>query len=109
MNAVFADTGHWIALLNSEDGLHGKARALADTLWQTQVVATDLVLVEVLNCFAEQGEHWRRLAAALVNEIDANPKITVIAFTPSLFAQAFERYQNRLDKGWAWAIAPHLW
>ena len=100
MSTVFADTGYWVALVNSADGLHGKACVLADTLWRTQVVTTDLVLVEVLNYFAEQGERWRRLAATLVNEINANPKITVIAFTPSLFAQAFERYQNRLDKGW---------
>lgn len=101
MNPIFADTGHWIALLNSADGLHGKARALADALWGTQVVTTDLVLVEVLNYFAEQGERWRRLAAALVNEINANPRITVVALTPNLFAQAFEQYQNRWDKGWS--------
>jgi uncharacterized protein len=101
MSAVFADTGYWIALLNSADGLHSKALALADSLWRRPVVTTDLVLVELLNYFAEQGEYCRSMAAALVSEINANPKITVIAFTADLFARAFDRYQKRMDKGWS--------
>ena len=109
MSAVFADTGYWIALLNSADGLHGKARALADTLWRRQVVTTDLVLVELLNYFAEQGERCRSMAAVLVSEINANPRITVVAFTADLLRWPLNGIRTAWTRAGASATVSRLW
>jgi len=44
----FVDAGYWIAVINTADALHERARALGDVL-QNQLVTTDVVIIEVAN------------------------------------------------------------
>ena len=43
---VFADSGYWIALLDSRDRLHARARAITETLGTRRIVTTHMVLAE---------------------------------------------------------------
>jgi uncharacterized protein len=99
--AVFADTGYWVALINRADSLHNKASSLSKSLCRARVVTTGLVLVEILDFFAEDGPKWRRAAATLVNDIKRNANVSVVDGTPGLFWEAFTLYENRSDKGWS--------
>ena len=61
MDNVFADACYWIAKLSRRDSLHEIAVLLSDTLDSRRIVTTELVLVEVLNFFA----NWvRQIVAA---------------------------------------------
>lgn len=53
MERVFADTGHWIALLNPRDDLHHKATAVARDHGLGQIVTSEMVLTEFLNSFSD--------------------------------------------------------
>ena len=52
MNAVFADAGYWIALLNPRDQLHTKAITVSNTLQGRSIVTSQMVLTEFLNHYA---------------------------------------------------------
>jgi predicted nucleic acid-binding protein len=100
MTRVFADAGYWIALLNPRDGLHAKASLVSRTLGQVRIVTSEMVLVEVLNAFASNGEVLRRATCALVDRIRSNPNAEIIPMTSNAFRSALERYRNRADKTW---------
>ncbi len=55
MRKVFADTGYWIALLNSRDDLHNRAKHLSKSLQPVQIVTSQMVVTEVLNYFSGSG------------------------------------------------------
>ena len=98
MRVVFADTGYWVALLNPRDELHNKATELSKSLNPVHIVTSEMVLTEVLNDFSKRGDHLRKVATELINEINQNPNITVIPQTDDQFQQGFELYENRQDK-----------
>jgi predicted nucleic acid-binding protein len=101
MRGVFADAGYWVAIANLKDSLHAKAVAAAGRLGQCRIVTSEMVLVEVLNGFAECGSHLRTKAAELVLAANADPDIEVVPQTPELFRDALALYQNRVDKSWS--------
>lgn len=43
MRFVFADTGYWVALLNSQDDLHEKAVRLSRILQPVHIVTSEVV------------------------------------------------------------------
>ena len=66
MSLVFADAGYWIALWSRSDGLHREAAALAERSIGSETATTEFVLIEVLDGFADLGEHDRHVAVSLV-------------------------------------------
>ena len=98
MHEVFADTGYWVAIANSRDGLHRRATALAEQFAESRIVTSEMVLVEVLNGFAECGAYLRGKAVALVHLLFENPVIDVVVHTPIHFRDALELYRGRPDK-----------
>ena len=101
MTDVFADTGYWIALFNPNDELHEKARTITRRLGQRHIVTTEMVLVEFLNFVGNAGQDKRRLAAATVKELSANPGVEVVAQTSIQFQAAVDLYSSRLDQSWS--------
>jgi len=101
MRGVFADTGYWIALVNPNDGLHRKAKEVSQQLGALTLVTSDMVLVEVLNMFAERGTHLRQAAVATVQAVAADPGIEVVPQTRRLFRDAYDLYRTRSDKDWS--------
>lgn len=100
MARVFADTGYWIALLNSRDELHQKASTVSRDLALDQIVTTEMVLTEFLNSFSDYGPHLRQAAAKAVESLRQS-KVVIFPQTTHLFANALHRYQTMADKSWS--------
>jgi predicted nucleic acid-binding protein len=101
MPAVFADTGYWIAVINPNDSLHARAQLVSRGLGSIRIVTSDMVLVEVLDAFAERGPYLRQIAADAVERIVGNAGVEVAPQTRKLFREAFVFYRTRRDKGWS--------
>jgi uncharacterized protein len=101
ISSVFADSAYWIALISQRDALHDRARKIAEQFGDTLIVTSDMVLVEVLNIFAGQGEHVRRSATGAVTAIRTDSKVCVVPQTRILFEQAHSLYRTRIDKEWS--------
>ena len=101
MATVFADTGYWIALWNPRDALHQIATALSESLGESDVVTTQLVLVEVLDSVAGEPEFRRSFVAERVQEPEATSYVEVIPLTANQFRDALERYIVRPDQRWS--------
>ncbi|MYC31595.1 MAG: type II toxin-antitoxin system VapC family toxin [Chloroflexi bacterium] len=100
-DAIFADSGYWIALLTPDDELHEKATALQTSLANRRIVTTQLVLNEVLNPRSGTTKQRRQAAVDFVERINRNPRISVEPQTPELFDEAFNYLRERLDKEWS--------
>jgi len=98
---VFADTGYWIALLNSRDDLHQKALQLSRSLQPIHIFTSEAVLIEVLNDFSKHDEYFRDLATGLIQDLRSHANTTIIPQTSQQFEQAFILYTQRKDKQWS--------
>jgi uncharacterized protein len=98
MNAIFADTFYWIALLNPQDTWHEIVKQYRPSF---DLITTDVVLDETLNFFSEKGSFMRLKAISLYESIQSDSKIVVISATLLIRAEAKEMYKNRLDKGYS--------
>jgi predicted nucleic acid-binding protein len=70
---VFADTFYWIALTDSTDAAHQRARQITD-----DIVTTDEVLTEYLTFFCAAPEFMRREVALAVEDILQDSRVTVM-------------------------------
>ena len=98
MRTLFADTSYWIALLNPDDGLNKKARVFSEKSAQFRIVTTEMVLVEFLTHVSKWGEHVRKLAVDVVQDLRARPDVEIVPQTTEQFQAALETYASRLDK-----------
>lgn len=94
---TFIDTGYILALLNSADQFHQRAR-LASQLVQPPFVTTEAVLIEIGNALSRQ--RWRALAIATISDLHSDPDITVVPVDSGLFQRALRLYGQRADKDW---------
>ncbi len=101
MKRIFADTSYWIALLNPRDELHHKAVAATQNHSEDQLVTSEMVLVELLNGFSDNGPRLRAASSKAVKVLRSSPNVTVIRQTSDQFEAAFNRFQERLDKDWS--------
>lgn len=101
MRVVFADTGYWIALLNSHDDLHDKAIKLSKEIQPAHIVTSEMVLAEVLNDFSKRGENLRLAAVALIKSLRSHANTTIIPQNSQQFDKALTLYEQRLDKAWS--------
>lgn len=97
---VFLDTAYAIALANMKDEFHAKAVQLAKQLrtQKTKLVTTRAVLLEIGNALA--GQRFRVAAVKLLDALEADPTVGIIALTDGLYAQALNLYRTRPDKEW---------
>ena len=78
MRTVFADSGHWIALLHPRDQLHEGAKAVVADLESVAIVTTQMALAEALNHLSREGGRLRYLAVQMVRELEDNPDVEII-------------------------------
>lgn len=101
MVRIFADTSYWYALLNSRDALHQAALSYSEKTTQSEIVTSDLVLIELLNAFSDGGPLLRhagfRLATQLLSETGS---VIFIGDSPK-FDEVLVRYLAVSDKGWS--------
>jgi predicted nucleic acid-binding protein len=93
---VFADTFYWIALTDSTDAAHKRARQVNDDL-----VTTDEVLTEYLNFFSASEESMRREIVLAVEEILRDPGVTLIPQSRETFLAGLSLFRARADKGYS--------
>ena len=98
MKRIFADTFYWVALINSQDDWHQRAREITSTFKNGEIVTTDEVLVEVLNFMSAQGVTRRRRTVEFIDDLLQNPRLQIIPQNRESFRQGFELYRRRPDK-----------
>ena len=97
MNAVFADTFFYLALLNDGEPTH--ERALAESKISRSIVTTEFVLLELGNACARAEDHADFLA--LVAGMRASPRVKIIPLASDLFNRGLARMRERSDKDWS--------
>lgn len=100
MRKVFADTSYWIALLNPRDQLHGKAVRVRRQLSSVPIITSEMVLVELLNCFSNNIP-LREAVGRLAQELRQSPTVTIFPQTSEQFQGAVRRYRQAMDKSWS--------
>ncbi len=101
MNAVFADTFFWIALVNPRDQWHAAAMRAEQTIGARGLITTDEVLAEFLTFFSRLGPHLRASAARLARAMLVSPQVTVLPQTRDTFLTGLRLYETRLDKSYS--------
>lgn len=101
MTSIFADTGYRLALFNSRDSLHLRAREFASGLEGRHIVTSELVFVEVLNGCSGAGPHMRSIAAGAIADLRRGIGAVVEPFSSSSFSEALRLYVDRMDKQWS--------
>lgn len=94
---LFLDTAYILALLNTHDAFHLKARKLSPEI-DVQLITTEAVLTEIGNALAKP--EWRELAVDTLNDLREDEGVNIITVNSELFSRAFELYLSRMDKDW---------
>lgn len=98
--AVFLDSNGWIALLNTRDSLHGRAKARWIELSREQrpIVLTQWVVAETGNALARNPTRNRFVDA--VQQMLRNPRFRIVSIPSELMERALLLYSDRPDKTW---------
>src|SRR6266566_4582568 len=98
MNAVFADTFYFLALLSERDSEHLRAVEFSEE-YNGRTVTTAWVLTEVADAMAAPEQR-----AGFLNLLDllrADPSQMIVPPSESLFQRGLELYATRSDKAWS--------
>lgn len=97
---VFLDTAYAIALSSPKDEHHEQALQLAEEIEAERVrlITTRAVILEIGNALARQRH--RAAAIELLESLEFDPEVEIVAATEELSAQSFELYCMRPDKEW---------
>lgn len=98
MSGILADSFFFLALLNKRDAWHQKAIELIDAV-EGPIVTTQWVLVEVADAFCKPRD--RGLFAKLLDFIDDDDRIEVVAVSNWQFERGVRLYLHRSDKSWS--------
>ena len=98
MNAVFADTSYYVALLSTVDRHHQRAHEFAQS-WRGRVVLTDYVIIELGNALSAVAR--RQNLVPLVESLKQNRKVEIIPANEELLERGLELFGQRPDKDWS--------
>jgi predicted nucleic acid-binding protein len=101
MNAIFADTGYWIALFNPRDDLHATAVTVSRAVQGRLIVTSQMVLTEFLNYYASLGQSFRQQAVQVVRSLQQATEVEIVPQTDDQFQAALTFYTQRPDKEWS--------
>jgi predicted nucleic acid-binding protein len=99
MKQIFADTGYWIALVNPRDQIHQRAMKITQELSSVRLLTTEMVLVELLNCFSDSP--FRRAVAGMVLKLRNDRNVRIVPQTSEQFESALRHYKKAADKSWS--------
>jgi uncharacterized protein len=94
---IFIDTGYILALTNTADKYHERARVTALST-PPPFITTEAVLIEIGNALSSQ--RWRQLSIAALNDLRSDPNIAIVPIDTTLLERAIELYTSRPDKEW---------
>ncbi len=97
---VFLDAAYAIALASSRDEFHEKAVQLAGVIRSegTKLVTTRAVILEIGNALSKQ--RYRTPAVKLLEALETDANVGIVALTETLYEQAFRLFRERMDKEW---------
>jgi predicted nucleic acid-binding protein len=95
--SLFVDTSYVLALANTADRYHDRAR-ITSLHTHGPFVTTEAVLTEIGNAFSRT--RWRALGVATIRDLRADPDIETVSVDPALFDRAVALYSARPDKEW---------
>jgi len=92
MPTTLVDTAAWIALVNTRDELHHRAKQTMSELHRSNValVTTEFVLLEVANAFCASA--WRGQAIKLIDGLRSVPNLRIIEADSSLLAEGWRLF-----------------
>ena|SRR5215213_7562215 len=101
MPTVLVDTAAWLALVNTRDELHSRAKRVMADLRARKValVTTEFVLLEVANALCTAA--WRGKAIALIDGFRLLSNLRIVPADSSLWAEGWQLYCSRPDKEWS--------
>ncbi len=99
--SVFADALYHIALLVPRDENHEAALAIGESLGAIHLVTSEPVLTETLAHVSGMGPKARAQAVLMVEELRADPSVTIVEQTHGLFQAGLALFVDRLDKGYS--------
>jgi len=99
MNALFADTSYYVALLAEADTRHKAAVRWSRAA--TRIVLTDCVVLELGNSLARS--RWRTLFPELIQDLRGDPLVEVVPLSRGLLDAGLSLYAERPDKEWSLA------
>lgn len=95
---ILIDTSYLIALMNSNDQLHHRARAWGETVTE-RLLVTEHVLWEMVNGFSMPSD--RPKAHAAIDWVQGNSGCVVVPATTELFETGLQLHREREDKEWS--------
>ena len=97
---LFLDTAYVIALSVPRDTFHERSLQLADQLEAARVhlVTTRAVMLEIGNALSKQRH--RNAAVKLLQALESDPLVEIVALSEQLYQRAFRLYSTRPDKEW---------
>lgn len=98
MDAVFADTSFYLALLNPRDVAHRNATRVGEQL-HLPVLLTDFVLLELGNSLSRVGQ--RELFSKLAPHLHSHPTVQIVPASRDLLDRGFDLFSRRADKDWS--------
>ena len=100
MNKFFLDASYAIALSAVTDQYHKKAEILARQIETDaiQMITTRAVILEIGNALAKL--RYRAAAIELLDSLEEDPNVKIIALSEELYNRAMELYRQRPDKEW---------
>jgi predicted nucleic acid-binding protein len=98
MNACFADTFFYIAMLDKHDQHHERINDFIGK-FDGFYVTTRWVLAEVANALSDTPR--RAAASLLIQRLNDDPSTLIVKSSDLLFEQGMSLYTGRQDKGWS--------
>jgi predicted nucleic acid-binding protein len=98
MNAVFANSFYYFALLNRTDEALGRARSATIRL-KSRVITTDWVLTELGDGMAAPNS--RAAFVRAVEQLRVDPEVTIVPFSSELRDSGLQLFTSRPDKHWS--------
>ena len=98
MRTYFADTFCYLAMLNPDDAAHQKVVATYSQL-AGRTVTTAWVLTEVADALAAPAQ--RSVFLTFFDDLQTNPRVTIVPPDAGIFRRGIEFYRQRRDKEWS--------
>lgn len=98
MKATFADSFHFVALLNARDHAHFRALDTMRSL-QGKLVTTEFALLEVGDAYSDPLD--RPAFLELMDELGASGSAVIVPATSELLQAGLDLFRSRADKGWS--------
>lgn len=97
---LFLDASYAIALSSATDQYHGRAETLADRISRAdaRLLTTRAVMLEIGNALAKL--RFRAAAVQLLDALESDPAVEIMALSEELYHQGLELYRLRSDKEW---------